>query len=336
MTRMPVKCLGRSVRTAVPVLMAAGLLAIAPGRADAQGQYPTRPIRFIVPFAPGGGNDLVARVIAQKLTETMGQQVIADNRAGSGGVIGTQMAAQATPDGYTLLLGYTGTLAINPSLYKNIPYDPVRDFAPVALAAATALVLVIHPAVPAQTISELIALAKSKPGSLNYASGGTGTGSHLSGEMFKSMAGVNMVLIPYKGTGPAITELIAGQTQVMFSVVPSAVPHIKSKRLRALGVTSLKRSVLMPELPTIAESGLAGYESVLRYGVTAPQRTPAPIISRLSGEIVRIMALPDVRDILLSSGAEPTPGSPEEYGKLIRLELALWSKVIAAAGIKPE
>lgn len=307
--------------------------AIAPCfAADA---YPTKPIRFVIPFAPGGGNDLVARVIAQNLTEAWHYQVIADNRAGGGGTVGTQTVATAPADGYTLLLGYTGTLAINPRLYPDTPYDPVRDFAPVALAASTALAAVVHPSVPAATTKELIAYAKSKPGVLNFASGGTGTGSHMAGEMFKAMAGVDMVLITYKGTGPAIIELIAGQTQLMFSVLPAAVPHINARRLKAIGVTGLQRSALMPELPTISESGLKGYEAVLRYGILVPRKTPTPIIARLGAEVIRIMSSNDVKTLLASSGAEPLPGNAAEYAKVIANELDAWGKVIKAAGIKP-
>ena len=318
----------------IAALSAAVLCWAIPG-CHAADPYPVKPIRFIIPFAPGGGNDLVARVIAQHMTEAWHFQVIADNRAGGGGTVGTQTAATAAPDGYTLLLGYTGTLAINPELYPNIPYDPIKDFAPVAMAAGTALVAVVHPGVPATTTQELIAYAKSKPGVLNFASGGTGTGSHMAGEMFKAMAGVNMVLVPYKGTGPAIVELIAGQTQLMFSVLPGAVPHINGKRLRAIGVTSLRRSALMPELPTIAESGLKGYEAVLRYGILVPRGTPAPAIAKLGAEVIKIMARNDVITLLASSGAEPLPGNAVEYAKVIVSELAAWRQVIKTAGIRP-
>lgn len=310
------------------------MCGISPGgwAADA---FPTKPVRFVIPFAPGGGNDLVARVLAQNLSDTWKQQVIPDNRAGGGGTIGTQIVASAPPDGYTLLLGYTGTLAINPSLYPDITYDPIKDFSPVAMVAGTALIAVVHPSVPATTTKELIAYAKSKPGALNFASGGTGTGSHMAGEMFKAMAGVNMELVSYRGTGPAIVELIAGQTQLMFSVVPAALPHIQGKRLRAIGVTSLQRSALMPELPTISESGLKGYEAVLRYGILVPRKTPPGLISKIEAEAIRIVNKSEVRQLLATSGTETLPGTSAEYAKVIAAELQAWAKVIKTAGIKP-
>ena len=313
----------------VALVVFAGSLHAA---ATASNEFPTKPIRFIVPFAPGGGNDLIARLLAQKLTESWNQQVVVDNRAGGGGVVGTALAAQAAPDGYTLLLGYTGTLAINPSLYRGVPYDPVKDFTPIALVASTALVLVVHPTVAAQNLPELIKLAKSKPGVLNFASGGVGTGSHLSGEMLKSMAGIDMAHVSYKGTGPALTDLLGGQIQLMFSVWPSALPHIAAKRLRPLAVTSTQRSKLLPELPTVAEAGLPGYESVLRYGVAGPKAMPGAVVQKLSAEIQRISASNEVEAFLTKNGAEATPGSAKEYAAVIARELPLWSKVVRASG----
>lgn len=297
-------------------------------------EFPTKPVRLIVPFAPGGGNDIIARMIAQRLTGALNQQVIVDNRAGGGGMVGSELAAKSTADGYTLMLGHTGTLAINPSLYKSVRYDPVKDFDPVALVASTALVLVVHPTVQATSVKELIALIRSRPGQFNFASGGVGTGSHLSGEMFKSMTGLQMTHVSYRGTGPAVTDLLGGQIQMMFSVIPSVVSHINGKRLNALAVTSLKRSRMLAHLPTVSESGLEGYESVLRYGVVGPAGIPAPVKTRLSTEIRRVASQADFQSALMKTGAEPADGGPEEYGKLIRDELALWSKVVKASGAR--
>ncbi len=298
--------------------------------------YPTKPIRFIVPFAPGGGNDILARMIAQRLSDSWGQQVIVDNRAGGGGVVGTELASKSSPDGYTLMLAHTGTMAINPSLYRNVRFDPVKDFSPIALVASTALVLVVHPSIQARTVGDLITLARNKPGQLNFASGGVGTGSHLSGEMFKSMAGLNMTHIAYRGTGPAVTDLLGGQVQIMFSVIPSAIPHINSKRLMALAVTSTTRSRILDQVPAVSESGLPGYESVLRYGVVAPNGLPSLIRDKLSREIRRIASTEDFQSALMKTGAEPMDGGPDRYGKLLYEESVLWAKVVKTSGAKAD
>jgi len=313
--------------------VAFGLLLGTTHTAIAQEVYPVRPVRFIVPFAPGGGNDLIARVLAQRLSERWGQQFIVDNRAGGGGVVGTELAAKSTPDGYTLLLGHTGTLAINPGLYR-VGYDPLRDFAPISYAADTPLVLVVHPSVAAASVSELIALARATSGGMNFASGGIGTGSHLSGELFKSMTGLRMTHIAYKGTGPAVTDLLGGQVQLMFSVFPTALPHIATSKLRALAVTSRERSKLLAQLPTVAESGLAGYEAVLRYGVAAPRGVPPATADRLSAEIGKVLQVQQVREFLAKNGAEPVGGGPAQYAEVIRNELALWGKVIKTANVR--
>jgi tripartite-type tricarboxylate transporter receptor subunit TctC len=319
-------------------LATACLLPVA-GRAataDPAAGFPGKSIRFLVPFAPGGGNDLVARLIASRLTETWGQQIIVDNRAGGGGVVGTEMTAKATPDGHTLMLAHTGTMAINPNLYRNVSYDPVRDFTPVVLVASSALVLVVHPSVQARSVKDLIASGRANPGQLNFASGGVGTGSHLSGEMFRSMAGLDMTHVSYKGTGPAVIDLIGGQVKLMFSVMPSAIPHIASKRLVALAVTGGTRSRMMETVPTVAESGLPGYESVLRYGIVGPRGIPAGIRDKLSREIRRIAALEDFQSALLKTGAEPLDGGPDQYGRLIAQELTFWSKVVKASGARAD
>jgi tripartite-type tricarboxylate transporter receptor subunit TctC len=296
--------------------------------------YPGKPIKMVVPFPPGGGNDALARLVAKFLGESLGQQVIVDNRGGAGGIVGTQAVAKAIPDGYTLLLGYTGTLAINPHLYQNIPYDAVKDFAPVAVIASTPLVLVGHPALPARNVAELIALAKAKPNSINFASSGSGTGGHLVGESFKVAAGIEITHIPYKGTGPAIVDLLGGQVEMMFSVIPAALQHIQTGGLRALAVTSLTRSSTMPDVPTVAEAGLPGFETVLRYGVLAPAGTPEPIVNRLSQDIRVIMQRGEIKERLLAEGAETLSSTPEEYAAIIGAELTKWGPVVKSSGAR--
>ncbi|MBI3936971.1 MAG: tripartite tricarboxylate transporter substrate binding protein [Betaproteobacteria bacterium] len=315
----------------VPALCLAWLSGAA---GAAQVQYPTKPIRLIVPFPPGGTTDVVARVIAQKLTENWSQQVVVDNRPGAGGIIGTELAAKAPADGYTLLLGSITTHAVNPSLYKKLPFDPLRDFAPVSLAVSTPQVLVVHPSVAAKSVKELIALAKAKPGQLNYASAGTGTSPHLTFELFKSMAGVNLVHVPYKGTGPAITDLIGGQVQTMITGVVALYPHIKAGKLRALGATSAKRVAALPDVPTIAESGVPGFDVASWFGVFAPAGTPKPVVTRLNAEIVKILAVPELRRKLAAQGADPATNTPEQFAAYVKSELARWGKVVQATGAR--
>src|SRR5712692_5015099 len=267
----------------------------------AQG-YPSKPIRLIVPFAAGGGNDNVARLVGKRLSESLGQQVVIDNRPGAGGVVGAELAAKSAPDGYTLFLGGVGSHAINPNLHERLPYDPIKDFDPVALLASAPLILVVHPSVPAGSIRELVALARSKPGQLNYASNGNGSSSHLAAVMFEAMAGVAMVHVPYKGLSPALIDLLSGRVQLMFSSVVAILPHIKAGKLRGLAVTGSRRLALMPDLPTIAESGLAGYEASSWYGVLAPAGTSRKIVLRLNSEIVKALDQPEVRSGLLAEG----------------------------------
>lgn len=319
------------------LVMPALCLAWLSGAAGAaQVQYPTKPIRLIVPFPPGGTTDVVARVIAQKLTENWSQQVVVDNRPGAGGIIGTELAAKAPADGYTLLLGSITTHAVNPSLYKKLPFDPLRDFAPVSLAVSTPQVLVVHPSVAAKSVKELIALAKAKPGQLNYASAGTGTSPHLTFELFKSMAGVDLVHVPYKGTGPAITDLIGGQVQTMITGVVALYPHIKAGKLRALGATSAKRVAALPDVPTIAESGVPGFDVASWFGVFAPAGTPKPIVARLNAEIVKILAVPELRRKLAGQGADPATNTPEQFAAYVKSELARWSKVVKDTGARAD
>ena len=297
--------------------------------------YPARPVRLVIPFGTGGSADISGRVVAQKLSETLGQPFVVDNRSGAGGIIGTETVAKASPDGYTLLLGSFGTHTANPSLYKKLPYDAIRDFAAISLIATVPNVLVEHPSVPAKTVAELIALAKTKPGGLNYASSGSGTGTHLAAELFKSMAGVDIVHVPYKSAGTAISDLIGGQVQLMFSTLPSVIPHVKAGKLRALGISTAKRSEAAPDIPPIGES-VKGYDVGTWFGVLAPAATPRPIVSMLGREIARITRMPDVRERLLGLGAEPIGNTPEQFAQYIRAELPKWAKVIRSAGISPD
>lgn len=296
--------------------------------------YPDKPIRLVVPFPPGGSTDFFGRVTAAKLGQALGEQVVVDNRAGAGGNIGAQLVAKAPADGYTLLLGHTGTLAINPALYRRISYDPVRDFSPVSLVASTALVLVSHPSLPAKTVKELIALAKSKPGVINYASGGSGTGTHLSAELFKSMAGVNITHIPYKGSGPAIVAVLSGEASILFTPIPAAATHAKAGRLRAIGITDAKRSKILPDVPTIAESGLPGYESTLRFGVLAPHGVAPDIINTLNQAMLRSMATPEVAEQLAREGAESVVSTAEQYRAVIQSEIKKWAVIVKASGAR--
>ena len=313
--------------------LASLLLLLSPSIAWAQ-SYPSKPLRFIVPFAPGGGNDVMARLIGGKLSETVGQQVIIDNRGGAGGAIGSELAAKAPPDGYTILMGHIGTLAINPALYPKLPYDPLKDFEPVCLVATAQNILVVHPSLPARSVKELISIAKAKPGHLNFVSGGTGGAGHLAGELLKSMAGVDMVHIGYKGAGPALTDLVGGQVHLMITNMPAAMPHVKSGRLRALAVTGESRSALMPDLPTIDEAGVPGYELTNWFGVVAPAGTPQPVVMHLNREIVIGLKTREMRDRLAAVGAEPVGSTPSAFAAHIRAEVAKWAKVITAAGIR--
>jgi len=304
--------------------------------AAALAQYPAKPIRLIVPFAAGGGNDSVARLVGKHLSDSLGQQLVIDNRPGAGGVLGAELAARATPDGYTLFLGGVGSHAVNPNLNDSLPYDPIRDFAPVALLAQAPLVLVVHPSVPAESIKAFVALARSRPGQLNYASNGNGSSSHLAAVMFDSMTGVDMVHVPYKGLSPALTDLLSGRVQLMFSSVVAILPHIKAGKLRGLAVTGSRRLASMPDLPTIAESGLPGYEASSWYGVLAPAGTPREIVARLNAELVKALAQPEVRTSLLAEGAEPIGGSPEQFASHIRSEMERLGKLIREAKIRLE
>ncbi len=298
--------------------------------------YPARPIRFVVPFPAGGPLDLVARSIGQELSRSWGQPVIVDNRPGAGGNIGADLVAKAPPDGYTILMGAVSTHAINVTLYSKLPYDPINDFAPITLVTSVPNVLVLHPSVPAHNVTELIALAKAKPGQLNFASGSTGSAGHLAGELFKTMAGVDMVHIPYKGAAPAVVDLLAGHVALIFDNMSSALPNIKACRVRAIAVTTLNRSPLLPALPTISESGLGGFDVSTWFGVFAPGGTAPAVVARLNAEIVRILSTAQMRERLGLLGAEPAANKPDEFAAFIKAEILKYAKVIKASGAKAD
>jgi tripartite-type tricarboxylate transporter receptor subunit TctC len=298
--------------------------------------YPRRPVRLIVPFPPGGGNDIVARAVAQELGKSLGQQFVVDNRAGAGGAIGAELAARSPADGYTLFLGGVGSHVVNPSLHAKLSYDPIRDFAPVTLIASAPSVLVVNPSLQATSVAEFTALAKANPGRLNYASNGNGSSAQLAAVLYESMAGVRMVHVPYKGVAPALVDLMSGEVQLMFGTLVAILPHIKAGRLRALAVTGRNRSVLLPEVPTLAESGLPGYEAGSWYGILAPAGTPGAIVARLNAEINNAIRQPEVRERLAAEGAEVIGGTPEEFAVHIRSELARMKKLVREGGLRVE
>ena len=313
------------------------LAACTSGTALAQtAAYPTKPIRIVVPFAPGGATDIVGRAVGQKLTEAFGQPVLVDNRPGAGGNIGSELVARSAPDGYTLLIAGVGPNAINPSLYAKIGYDPIADFTPVTLVAMVANLLVLHPSVPARTVKDVVALAKARPGKLTQASSSNGSAGHLAGEMLKVMAGIDMLLVPYKGSAPALVDLIAGQVDLMFDNMPACLPHVKSGRLRAVATTNAKRTPVLPDLPTVEESGYPGFEAGSWFGVMGPGRMSPEIVSRLSGVILKSLTAADMRERLSGQGAEPVGGPPEQFAAHVRAEVAKWAKVIKAANIRLE
>ena len=296
--------------------------------------YPARPIRFVVPYPPGGPLDTVARLLAQKVGESVKQPVVVDNKPGAGGNIGADIVAKSPADGYTILMGAVATHAINPTLYANIPYDPVKDFAPVTQVASTPNVLVVHPSVPAATVKEFIAHAKSNPGRLNFGSGSTGSAGHLAGELFKAMAGIDMTHVPYKGAAPAMQDLVGGRIQLMFDNLASSLGQVRAGKVRALAVTTAKRTPLAPELPTVAESGLPGFDISTWFGVFAPAGTPREALDRLHAEFTRALAAPDVREKMLNLGAEPVGSNPEEFAAYIRAEAQKYARVIRASGAR--
>jgi tripartite-type tricarboxylate transporter receptor subunit TctC len=317
-----------------PALLTALALA-AVGEVHAQA-YPTRPVRIIVAFPPGGGTDIVARIISPRLTEMWGQQVIVENRAGASGVIGTEAAARSAPDGHTLFMATMGNVTVNQHLYPKMPVDPLRDLAPLSQVVAVHFVMVAHPSLPARNVKELIALARSKPGQINYSSSGPGGAPHLGMELFKSLAKVNLVHIPYKGSGPSFADLIGGQVSLTSDSLVQALPYIRAERLRALGVLGAKRSPLLPDVPTIAESGVPGYELTNWFGLLVPAGTARQLITRINGAVVKVLQQPDVRERLVAMGADVVGNSPEEFGTFMQAESTKWAKVVKDANIRAE
>ncbi len=319
------------MRTTPFFLLAAAALALA---ADAPAQsFPTRPVRIIVPFPAGGPSDILTRMMGPKLTDLWGQQVVVDNRPGAGTIIGTDLVAKAAPDGYTLVMVYTGH-ATNPGLHSKLPYDTLRDFAPVTLATTLPIIVVAHPSLPAGSVKELIALAKARPGQIAFATSGNGSTGHLAGELFKSVARVNLLHIPYKGSAPAIADVLGGQVAIPFDGLPAALPHVQAGKLRAIAMTSLERSPLLPDVATIAESGFPGFSSDAWFGVLAPARTPPAVVQQLNANMVKVLQLPEIRDRLVAMGYRPIANTPEQFDAFIRAEIAKWGKVIKESGAR--
>jgi tripartite-type tricarboxylate transporter receptor subunit TctC len=299
-------------------------------------RYPERPIRMLVGFAPGGGTDTTARAIGLRLSAALGQPVIIDNRPGAAGNIAADIVAKSLPDGYTLLMGTIAALAINPTLFGNLPFDPVRDFAPISQAVNSTNVLVVHPGVKANNVKDLIALAKAAPNKVLYGSSGVGGAGHLAGELFGALAGVKMTHVPYKGGGPVMIDLLAGQVHSVFATAATAIPHIKTGRIRPLGVTTLKRAGMLPDIPTIAEQGLRGFDANNWYGLLAPAKTPAPIIDRLNSEIVKVLRDPELKQYFFTQGLDPAPTSPAEFGAYVKSEMTKWARIVRSAGASPQ
>ncbi|HEY6864388.1 MAG TPA: tripartite tricarboxylate transporter substrate binding protein [Burkholderiales bacterium] len=312
------------------------VLALASAGALAQGAFPQKPVRFVVGFTPGGPSDILARALGQKLADTWRSQVVVENRPGAGGNVAAEAVARAPADGYTWLLGNNSILATNRSLYRSLAYDPEKDFAPVALVAIQPNILVVNPQLPVRSVRELIALAKSKPGQLNYASSGSGAAAHLAAELFKAMTGVDMVHVPYKGAQPALTDVIAGQAQLMFATSASVIPYIRAGRLRALAVTTARRSPSVPDLPTVAEAGVPGFEAITWHGVVVPAATPAALVERLNRDIVAALGERDLRERLESLGAEVASGTPSDFAQYIAAEIPKWSKVVKDSGARAD
>jgi tripartite-type tricarboxylate transporter receptor subunit TctC len=323
-----------SMRRVEKVLVMLAVLATGAGASLQAQDYPDRPITLVVPYAAGGGNDAMARIVAERMSKTLGQQIVIENRGGAGGTIATRAVAKSPADGYTLVIGGTGTLAINPTLYPNVGYDPRKDFAPVGLIATSALVVLVHPSVPAQSIQELITLARKEPGKLNYASAGPGSGIHLGTELFASMAGIRLTHVPYRGSAPALNDLLGGHVQIYFSSLPPALGLIAEGKVRALAVTGSRREPALPDLSTVAEAGLPGYEAVLHYGIAAPAGTPRPIVDKLNAALRQALAAPETRALMAGAGVEPMPSTPEAYAADIDREETKWSRIVRESGAK--
>jgi len=315
---------------------AVALMAAPASAQNAAANFPDRPVRLIDPYAPGGGSGLIARLLSDRLSPIWGKQIVVDNRPGAAGAIGTEMAVRAAPDGHTLVMGTSGSIAINPSIYPKLPYDPVRDLVAITQTSEQLSALVLNPAVPANTVKELIALANAQPGKLNFSSAAHGSTGHLSGELFKQLAKVNMTHVPYKGSGPAALAVIAGEVQLMISNVLTVLPHINSGKMKAIAVTSRERSSALPNLPTVAEAGVPGYEAMGWNGVFAPIKTPRAIVEKLNADIVRVLNMPDVKERLATMGSTPVGGTPEQFGAYVKNEIARWGRVIRENNIRVE
>ncbi len=329
--RVPARRAGPDAMRAV---MAIVLCAVVPAT-EAQ-VFPVKPIRLVVPYAPGGGTDIVARLVAQLASAGLKQPVVIENRSGAGGIVGTELVAKAPPDGYTIVIGTTGPLAINPSMYASLPYDALRDFEPISFIAAAPHMFVVHPSLPVRSVKEMIGLARARPGSLTFSSGGNGGSNHLSAEMFNVMANVRTVHLAYRGAGPAVVAVVSGEATFAFLDVLATMPHVKTGRLRALAVTGSKRMAIAAEIPTVAEGGLPGYVSGVWYGILAPARTPAPIVARLNQEIVRAVNAPEVRERIVVEGGEVIGSSADEFRGIIKSEMARWAQVVRNAGVRAD
>jgi tripartite-type tricarboxylate transporter receptor subunit TctC len=318
----------------IALMIAVGVSPALQGMAVFAQAFPAKPVRVIVPFAAGGTTDIVTRILAQRLTESWGQQLLVDNRPGAGGNIGSELVAKSPADGYTILMATVATHGINASLYRKIPYDPINDFMPITLVASTPSVLMLNPAVPANSVKDLIALAKAKPGQLNFGSPGNGSSHHLAGELFDSMAGVKMTHVPYKGTAAALIDVMAGQIQLTFDTLPSAMPYVKGNKLKAIAVTSAKRTRSLSDLPTVSEAGVPGYEVTSWYGALAPAGTPPDVVKKLNADFVRTIRIPEVSEKMIEAGADPVANTPEQFAGFIRSELKKWAKVVQDSGAR--
>jgi tripartite-type tricarboxylate transporter receptor subunit TctC len=317
--------------------IAVGLLLACASVIDVRAQdYPVKPIRMVIPFVPGGANDVIGRIVGIKITEAHGQQVVIENRGGAGGSIGVEIVAKSPPDGYTLVLGNIANLAVNPTLYRKLAYNPLTDLQPITLIAKVPSILVVHPSLPAKNVKELIALARAQPGRLAFGTGGSGSGSHLTMELFKLQSKIDLIHIPYKGVGPALIDLLAGQITMSFGAVPGVAPYARSGRLRALGVSSAKRIAAFPEMPTVEQAGLPGFEATLWYGVLAPAGTPMPIVNRLHGTLTRALQSAELKERFVAEGSEPVGSTPQEFHAFIKSEIERWAAVVKASGMKAE
>ena len=324
-----------SFRNLAPAFAGVAMIAMLAATPAFAQTYPSKPIRIVVPYPPGGFNDTLGRTLAAKFTESWGQPAVVENKPGGNTLIGSDFVAKSAPDGYTLLV-VAFPFSVVPSLFKTMPYDTVKDFAPVILAATSPNLLVVNPQLPVKSVGELVALAKAKPGTLSYASTGNGSSNHISMELFKTLAGVDIVHIPYKGSAPAVTDLLGGQVMLMFDNVPNVLPQVKAGRLRALGTSGAQRSALAPDVPTVAEAGVPGYELMVWFGLVAPAGTPREVVQKLNAEVAKILAMPDVRERFMAQGVEPLGSTPEQFGEHIRAQMAKWSKVVRDAGVKAE